>query len=238
MKASKKPAPEAPPHLVFYGRVSTDEQSLELQQHAADRYGIPRDQQYYDHGKSGANIERDGLNAALKACRPAEHGRPASKLVVWKLDRVARNLRDLVMLADALRERGVELVSLTEYFDTSTAIGKFTFHLLASLAQFERDLTLERTMAGLRVAAEMGRRGGAPRAFEEPKGREIARAYWKRGKNVSHRDHVKAVGRRFKITEQSVYNYRDRFPDEKPADAPEPDTALWRQNVRRLANDK
>lgn len=225
-------------HLVGYARVSTEEQSLDLQLRALRGAGVKDEDIYIDEGKSAASLDRDGLNAALKACRPAEHGRPASKLLFWKLDRVSRSVSDLIDLFKALRERGVEGESLTEYFNSDTPIGKFTFHVLAAVAELERDLTLERTRAGLAAAREMGRVGGAPRQFTRDKEREIAAAYWKRPK-VGRTDnaHTELLAKRYKIAPQSVANIRDRHPDLKPPEAPAPNTKLWRENVERLKKE-
>lgn len=245
--AKRKPPrkrPPAPParvfqqHLVGYARVSTREQNLEMQVKALKAAGVAEGDMYFDHGKSGAKIDRDGLMSALKACRPAEHGRPASILVVWKLDRVSRSMVDLLMLAEAMRDRGVELRSLTEAFDTSTAMGKFMFGLMGLLAQFERDLMLERTYAGLASAREQGRVGGAPRAHDPETERQIAGDYWARPRNVSHRKWVERVAKKHGVTVQTVFNRRDDFPDLKPPGAPEPETERWRESVRRMKDGK
>lgn len=237
---TKRKQPPKPParvfrqHLVGYARVSTREQNLEMQVKALKAAGVADDDLYVDHGKSGAKIDRDGLSSALKACRPAELGRPASVLVVWKLDRVSRSMVDLLMLAEAMRDRGVELRSLTEAFDTSTAMGKFMFGLMGLLAQFERDLMLERTYAGLASAREQGRVGGRKREHDAETERQIAVDYWARPKTMSHRKHVERVAKRHDVTMQTVYNRRDDFPDLKPAGADEPKTERWKASARRI----
>ena len=83
-------------------------------------------------------------------------------VVVWKLDRLGRSLRDLIDLVSAFREKGVEFVSLKDGIDTCTATGRFTFNIFASLAEFEREIIRERTMAGLEAARSRGRKGGRP----------------------------------------------------------------------------
>ena len=83
-------------------------------------------------------------------------------LVVWRLDRFGRSLKDLISKIEALDERGVEFASLTEGIDTTTAQGRLAFHLFGALAEFEREIARERTMAGLRAARERGRVGGRP----------------------------------------------------------------------------
>lgn len=229
-KASKVPAKRAArdqeEHLVGYGRVSKREATGELQMDALLRAGVKKENIYFDYGKSGANIERDELNAALKACRPAEAGRPASTLVTWKIDRVSRNLMDLLRLSEALKERGVTFKSLTEYVDSRTAIGKLMFRQLAILAEFERDLMLERTMAGLASARARGRMGGAPRERDDPAEKKIATEYWDKSPQRSHREHVGLIAKRHKITRQTVYNIRDRHPDQRPKGVPAPRTKM------------
>jgi len=89
------------------------------------------------------------------------------RVYVWRLDRFGRSLKDLVQKMDALEERGVDFVSVEEGIDTTTAQGRLTFHIFGALAEFERELARERTMAGLRAARERGRVGGRPRALEE-----------------------------------------------------------------------
>lgn len=223
-------------HLVGYVRVSTEEQSFEMQRVALLKEGVAEEDIYSDK-KSGATMEkRPGLLAALKACRPPEHSYPGSILVVWKLDRVSRNMTEMMNLADQLNERGVELRSVTERTDTRTPEGWLMFAMLVVMAEFERRIGNQRTRSGLAVARAMGRIGGAPRQFDEDKERAIAQAFWVRPKGQHRSDNAQAelVAKRFKITAQSVWNIRDRYPDEKPAGAPEPKTKLWRANVERL----
>lgn len=90
-------------------------------------------------------------------------------MVVWKLDRFGRSLQELIELVGGLRDRGVEFVSLRESIDTTTPGGKLVFHVFGAVAEFERDLILERTMAGLEAAKARGRHGGRPRALDEGK---------------------------------------------------------------------
>ena len=98
--------------------------------------------------------DRPELMAALEFCRQGD------ELVVWKLDRFGRSLRELIDLVNGLRERRVEVVSLREIIDTTTPGGKLVFHVFGAVAEFERDLLLERTMAGLEAARARGRKGG------------------------------------------------------------------------------
>ena len=113
--------------------------------------------------RSRAPGPRPQLRAAL------EYVREGDALVVWKLDRFGRSMQELIELVGDLKERGVEFVSLRESIDTTTPGGKLVFQVFGAVAEFERDLVLERTVAGLEAARARGRRGGRPRALDESK---------------------------------------------------------------------
>ena len=142
--------------LVGYARVSTHEQETSLQQDALLAAGCER---IFADRASGALAERPELTRAL------EYARQGDTLVVWRLDRLGRSLRDLIETVTALGERGVGFRSLTESIDTTTPGGRLVFHVFAALAEFERDLIRERTQAGLSAARARGRRGGRPPAM-------------------------------------------------------------------------
>ena len=144
---------------VGYARVSTQDQTLDLQKDALEAAGC--DRIYEDLGVSGSQAERPGLTQAL------EYVREGDTLVIWRLDRLGRNLKHLISTVEALKERGVHFVSLKESIDTSTATGRLVFHIFCSLAEFERDLTRERVQAGLVAARARGRLGGRPAALSE-----------------------------------------------------------------------
>jgi DNA invertase Pin-like site-specific DNA recombinase len=146
--------------LIGYMRVSTGEQSLDLQRDALARTGCER---IYDDVCSGRAIDRPGLSKALDAAREGD------ALVVWKLDRIGRSLPHVVGLVGDLQKRGVGLKVLTGDVDTTTATGRLVFGIFATLAEFERDLIHERTMAGLAAARARGRAGGRPRVMTKPK---------------------------------------------------------------------
>ena len=149
---------DTPGARIGYARVSTDDQRLDLQLDALRAAGCRRI--FEDHA-SGAKDTRPGLAAAL------DYLRDGDTLIVWRLDRLGRSVRHLVTTLADLERRGVGFVSLSDAIDTATPVGRLTFHVLAGLAQFERDLIRERTMAGLAAARVRGRKGGRPAALSE-----------------------------------------------------------------------
>ena len=145
---------------IGYARVSTTQQDEALQLDALERAQV--DRVFIDRA-SGALTDRPGLTSALECARPGD------SIVVWRLDRLGRSLRHLIDVVQDLEQRGVALVSLNESIDTSTPGGRLIFHVFASLAQFERELIRERTMAGLAAARARGRIGGRPTVWTEDK---------------------------------------------------------------------
>ena len=137
--------------LIGYARVSTPEQDLTPQLDALGEAGCERT---FSDKASGAKANRVGLADALS------HARPGDVLVVWKLDRLGRTMKGLVDLAADLAERGIGLRSLTDGIDTAGTAGKLVFHIMAAMAEMERDLNRERTTAALVVARREGRVGG------------------------------------------------------------------------------
>ena len=140
--------------LIGYARVSTGDQNLDLQKNALFRAEC---EQVFEDTASGKNARRPGLKRALRLLRPGD------VLVVWKLDRLGRSVRDLITLVSELQARGVNFRSLTDSIDTSTPAGRFFFHVMSALAEMERELIVERTRAGLAAAREQGRVGGRRR---------------------------------------------------------------------------
>lgn len=145
--------------VVGYARVSTPEQSLDLQQDALMRAGCER---VFTDVASGALAERPGLAAALAFLRPGD------TLAVWKLDRLGRSLPHLIDCVTQLRTKDIGFRRLRESLDTTSG-GKLVFHVFAALAEFERDLLRERTRAGLAAARARGRKGGRPRVMDARK---------------------------------------------------------------------
>lgn len=181
----------SPPPMRFgYVRVSTADQNESLQVDALTAVGC--DRLYSDHA-SGKADQRPGLDNLLDQLRPGD------TVVVWRLDRLGRSLRHLIELAAELEQREVALVSLTESLDTSTPGGKLVFHVFGALAEFERDLIRERTMAGLAAARARGRRGGRPRALT-PEKLKTARAMHSSG------DHdVSSIARVLGVSRATIY---------------------------------
>jgi DNA invertase Pin-like site-specific DNA recombinase len=145
---------------IGYARVSTEEQNLELQLSALKQAGCQR---VFTDQTSGAATDRPGLQEALS------HLRESDTLVVWKLDRLGRSVKGLVDLVMDLENRHIHFQSLTDSIDTKTPAGRFFFHVMASLAQMERELLVERTRAGLQAARRQGRVGGRKRRMTERK---------------------------------------------------------------------
>ncbi|MGV8892559.1 MAG: recombinase family protein [Burkholderiaceae bacterium] len=146
--------------LIGYARVSTQDQNLDLQIEALTKAGCKK---LFDDKISGSSKERPGLTKALEMLREGD------TLVVWKLDRLGRSVKNLVDLVSELHKQGVQFKSLTDAIDTGTPSGRFFFHVMASLAEMERELTVERTRAGLEVARQLGRKGGRKRQMTDSK---------------------------------------------------------------------
>jgi DNA invertase Pin-like site-specific DNA recombinase len=137
--------------IIGYARISTQDQNLGLQREALTKAGC---QKIFEDKVSGIRANRPGLDKAIEILRKDDI------LVVWKLDRFGRSVKQLVDLVGELHRQGVQFKSLTDAIDTGTPSGRFFFHVMASLAEMERDLVIERTRAGLEVARQLGRKGG------------------------------------------------------------------------------
>lgn len=178
--------------LVGYARVSTDDQNLDLQTDALQQAGCER---LFSDEMSGAKTERPGLNEALDFMREGD------TLVVWRLDRLGRSLKDLVQRVEQLRERGVGFRSLHENIDTTSSVGKFQFHVFSALAEFERELIRERTLAGLQAARARGRMGGRKRSMTPEKVKMAARLM------VDPAIQVEEICRTLGISRTTLYRY-------------------------------
>lgn len=160
--------------LIGYARVSTQDQHLALQDDALKAAGCKK---VFRDTASGVKEDRRGLLEAM------EYARKGDCIVVWKLDRLGRSLRQLIETVRKLDADGIGLKSLQERIDTTTSGGKLIFHMFGALAEFERDIIRERTMAGLKAARARGRKGGRPRRLGEKEIR-MARTMWKDKKNT------------------------------------------------------
>ncbi len=150
--------------LIAYARVSTNEQNLDLQLDALQKAGC--DPKYIFTDKIStrkASTERKGLEQAFNQLRAGD------TFVVWRLDRLGRTVKELIDLVNDLKTKGIDFKSISESMDTSTSGGKFIFHTFAALAEMERDIIRDRTMAGLQAARARGRLGGRPKAISDPK---------------------------------------------------------------------
>jgi DNA invertase Pin-like site-specific DNA recombinase len=181
--------------LIGYARVSTQDQNLDLQNDALTRVVLQGCEKIFTDVISGAQSDRAGLKEALAYCRESD------TLVVWKLDRLGRSLQHLIETVQELHKRGVGFQSLQESIDTTTSGGKLIFHVFGALAEFERDIIRERTMAGLVSARARGRKGGRPRAMNESKA-EMARALRQDTKRT-----VKEICQTLQISEATFYRY-------------------------------
>ena len=161
--------------LVGYARVSTDDQNLNLQRDALDQAGC---EQIFEDQLSGAKAERPGLHQAL------QYARAGDTIVVWRLDRLSRSLKDLIEMVTLLESKGIGLKSLQEAIDTSSSSGKLIFHIFGALAEFERSLIIERTKAGLAAAKRRGKYPGRPKLLS-PQQIKHARKMLNRGEETT-----------------------------------------------------
>ena len=168
--------------LIGYARVSTQDQNLDLQRAALAQAGCER---VVEDKAGGTREDRPGLANALDLLRAGD------TLVVWKLDRLGRSVSQLVSVTLQLRDRDVHFRCLTEAIDTGTAAGRFFFHVMASLAEMEREMIVERTRAGLAVARAAGRVGGRKRKMT-PSKMDAARTLL--GSGVRPREVAKNLG--------------------------------------------
>jgi DNA invertase Pin-like site-specific DNA recombinase len=146
--------------LIGYTRVSTIDQNLSLQKDALVKAGCEK---FFEDVISGAKASRPGLDKIMTFARKGD------VIVVWRLDRLGRSLKNLIELVNQFDEKGIGLQSLQESINTTTSAGKLIFHVFGALAEFERNLITERTTAGLAAARARGRHGGRPKALEPGK---------------------------------------------------------------------
>ena len=179
--------------LIGYARVSTSDQNLDLQTDALRKEGVPLGRIYSDKASGGPGTRRPGFDAAKRSCRKGD------TLVVWKLDRLGRSLLEVLEVCRLLEKKGAGLRVITDKIDTGSAMGRFVLHILAALAEMERELIRERTVAGLRAAKERGRVGGRRRWKTDPEKDALAIKLLREGKHP--REVAAAIG----VSESLIY---------------------------------
>lgn len=185
--------PDAPKRLIGYARVSTEEQSLALQTDALKRAGVLADDIHVEK-VSGVASKRPRLEDALSSLRPGD------TFVVWKLDRLARSLTDLLRRMQQITDAGAGFRSITETIDTTTPAGRLIMHVIGAIAEFERDLISERTKAGTRAAQARGVRVGQPEKLTQKQKEQAQRM---RDRRVS----VREIASKFSVSAPTIYNY-------------------------------
>jgi DNA invertase Pin-like site-specific DNA recombinase len=178
--------------LIGYARVSTSDQTLDLQKDALEKAGCGR---IFTDTASGAKAERIGLDEAMS------HLREGDTLLVWRLDRLGRSLTHLIETIIGLNNRGIGFKSITESIDTTTSGGKLIFHIFGALAEFERDIIRERTQAGLNAARARGRKGGRPKALTDKKAAHAKALYDNKHNTVDE------ICRTLNISRATLYRY-------------------------------
>jgi DNA invertase Pin-like site-specific DNA recombinase len=178
--------------LIGYARVSTSDQTLDLQKDALKQAGCAK---IFTDTASGAKAERIGLDEALNYVRTGD------TLVVWRLDRLGRSLPHLIETIKGLNDRKIGFKSITEAIDTTTSGGKLIFHIFGALAEFERDIIRERTQAGLTAARARGRKGGRPKALTPKTAQQALTLYNDRKSTIDE------ICRTLNISRATLYRY-------------------------------
>ncbi len=186
---------------IGYARVSTIDQNLDLQIDALKKAECSR---IFQEKITGTKTERPQLQEAI------DYARPKDILVVWKLDRLGRSLKNLLTIVNDLEKRQIGLKSLHENIDTTTTTGRLVFHIFASLAEFEKDIIRERTNAGLAAARARGRKGGRPRILTKKQINLLQTLH--SDKNTSVAD----ITKMFNISKKTIYNYLNEVKNATP----------------------
>lgn len=177
---------------IGYARVSTQDQNLDLQKDALDKAGCKK---IFVDEISGTVAKREGLEKAKEVLRKGD------VLIVWRLDRLGRSIRDLIDWVNHLEEEGIGFKSLQESIDTTTSSGKLVFHLFAALAEFERNLIRERTNAGLAAARARGRLGGRKKSLTAKERKRAVEMYQRKNQTVIQ------ICEMMNITKPTLYAY-------------------------------
>ncbi|HEE8868379.1 recombinase family protein [Staphylococcus aureus] len=186
---------------IGYARVSTGLQNLNLQEDRLNSYGCEKI--FSDH-ISGSKSKRPGLDKAI------EFARSGDTIVVWRLDRLGRNMEDLITLVNELNERGVSFHSLEENItmDKSSSTGQLLFHLFAAFAEFERNLILERSSAGRIAARARGRYGGRPEKLNK-KDLNLLKTLYDNGTPI------KTIAEQWQVSRTTIYRYLNKLEDKE-----------------------
>ena len=189
---------------IGYARVSTGLQNLNLQEDRLNQYGCEKI--FSDH-ISGAKSKRPGLDKAI------EFARAGDTIVVWRLDRLGRNMEDLITLVNELNNRGVSFHSLEENItmDKSSSTGQLLFHLFAAFAEFERNLILERSSAGRIAARARGRYGGRPEKLNKQDLKLLKTLY-------DNGTPIKTIAEQWKVSRTTIYRYLNRLNNQENKD--------------------
>lgn len=178
-----------------YARVSTKDQNLDLQIDALKKAGC---QKIFKEVVSGAKTNRPQLDELLSILKKDD------VIVIWKLDRMGRSLHHLIKIVNELNEKGISITSLQDPIDTTTAQGRLMFNMFASLAEFEKDLIYERTMAGLSSARARGRMGGRPKGLSKAAQEKacVAEALYKQGELSTDQ-----IAKQLRVSRTTMYKY-------------------------------
>ena len=189
---------------IGYARVSTGLQNFNLQEDRLNQYGCEKI--FSDH-ISGSRSKRPGLDKAI------EFARSGDTIVVWRLDRLGRNMEDLITLVNELNNRGVSFHSLEENItmDKSSSTGQLLFHLFAAFAEFERNLILERSSAGRIAARARGRYGGRPEKINEQDLTLLKTLY-------DNGTPIKTIAEQWKVSRTTIYRYLNKLNNQENKD--------------------
>lgn len=177
---------------IGYARISTVDQNLDLQIDALQKAGCNK---IIKDEISGSLSERPGLNKLKEILREGD------ELIVWRLDRLGRSLNHLIALVNEFNDNGISFHSLTESINTKSPTGKLIFHIFGALSEFERNLILERTQAGLKAARARGRLGGRPKKLDSDKRKLAVDLY------ESKKHSLKQICNTLGISKPTLYKY-------------------------------
>ncbi|MCG1891598.1 recombinase family protein [Staphylococcus epidermidis] len=189
---------------IGYARVSTGLQNLDLQEDQLNQYGCEK---IFNDYMSGSKSKRPGLDKAI------EFARSGDTIVVWRLDRLGRNMEDLITLVNELNNRGVSFHSLEENItmDKSSSTGQLLFHLFAAFAEFERNLILERSSAGRIAARARGRYGGRPKKLNKQDLKLLKTLY-------DNGTPIKTIAEQWKVSRTTIYRYLNKLNNQENKD--------------------